>query len=130
MTTLSVAPARPLPAWEAGGRDRAARIWRVIKAHPLRTAKTTFHAAKMLPAVWRALPWYVLPIVALAALVKCLPFDGGADETLFAGAFVLVLWRRPGLLEALYHEAASGKPAPCQCDRAQCQRRAAKQARP
>jgi hypothetical protein len=75
------------------------------------------HAAKHLPTVRRALPWYTLPIVVLAALIKCLPLDFGLDETLFSIAFVLVLWRRPGLLEALYHEAASGKPAPCHCEK-------------
>jgi hypothetical protein len=117
MTAATIAPVRPLPAWEASTRDRAARIGRTIKAHPWHAAKTTMHAAKHLPTVRKALPWYVLPIVVLAALVKCLPFDGGLDETLFTVAFLLVLWRRPGLLEALYHEAANGKPAPCHCEK-------------
>ena len=96
---------------------RLARFARSAARHPLRTGRTCVHAAKLLPTVRHALPWYVWPIVVLAALVKCLPLDFGADETLFAIAFALVLWKRPGLLEALYHEAQAGKPASCQCAR-------------
>ena len=75
------------------------------------------HAAKLLPTVRRAVPWYVWPVLALASAVKCLPLDFGTDEALFVLAFLLILRARPGLLEALYHEAQAGKPAPCQCAR-------------
>ena len=96
---------------------RLARFARTAAHHPITTGRTCVHAAKMLPTVRHALPWYVWPVLGLAAAVKCLPLDFGLDETLFAIAFALVLWQRPGLLEALYHEAASGKPARCQCAR-------------
>jgi hypothetical protein len=43
--------------------------------------------------------------------------DFGVDEVLFALAFALIAWRRPGLLRALYREAQAGKPAPCRCPR-------------
>ena len=99
------------------GAARLRRFARALRQHPLTTARTCVHAAKLLPTVRKALPWYVLPIVILATLVKCLPLDFGADETLFAIAFALVLWKRPGLLDALYREAQSGKPARCQCSR-------------
>jgi hypothetical protein len=98
-------------------RRQVARFARVATHHPVTTARTCVHAAKLLPTVWRALPVWVLPLVGLAAAVKCLPVDFGADETLFAAAFVLILWARPGLLEALYREAQAGRPARCQCPR-------------
>lgn len=104
--------------------SRLARFGRSLARHPIVTARTCGHAAKMLPTVRRALPWYVLPIVILAAAVKCLPLDFGADEALFAVAFALVLWKRPGLLEALYREAQAGRPAPCSCERHGGSRRA------
>ena len=97
--------------------SRVRRFGRALRQHPITTARTCVHAAKLLPTVRKALPWYVLPIVVLAAAVKMLPLDFGTDEALFAIAFALVLWRRPGLLEALYREAQSGRPAKCQCAR-------------
>ena len=97
-------------------RSRLARFARTLAAHPLVTARTCVHAAKMLPTVRKALPWYTWPILGLAAIVKCFPLDMGTDEALFCVALLLVLWRRPGLLEALYREASSGKPAWCQCE--------------
>jgi hypothetical protein len=74
---------------------------------------TCVHAAKYLPTVRRAVPWYIWPLLAMASAVKALRVDFGADEALFAAAFVLIAWRRPGLLRALYREAQAGKPAPC-----------------
>ena len=94
---------------------RLARFARTAARHPLSTGRTCVHAAKMLPTVRKALPWWVWPILGLATAVKMLPLDFGADETLFAVAFLLILWQRPGLLEALYREASTGKPARCQC---------------
>ena len=81
----------------------------------LRFARTCVHAAKLLPTVRRAIPWYVQALCVLAALVKCLPLDMGADEALFTIAALLIAWRRPGLLKALYREAQAGKPAACHC---------------
>jgi hypothetical protein len=78
---------------------------------------TFVHAAKYLPTVRRALPWYIWPLLAIASAVKALPVDFGVDEALFAAAFALIAWRRPGLLRALYREAQAGKPAPCRCAR-------------
>jgi len=78
---------------------------------------TCVHAAKYLPTVRRALPWYVWPLLAIALAVKALPVDFGVDEALLAVAFALIAWRRPGLLRALYREARAGKPAPCRCPR-------------
>lgn len=110
--------ALPAPAAApARRRARLARFARSTARHPLTTAQTCIRAAKLLPTVRQAVPGYVWPILALAAAVKCLPLDFGADETLFAAAFLLILWQRPGLLEALYHEAQAGKPARCQCAR-------------
>jgi hypothetical protein len=84
---------------------------------PRRFAGNCLHAVKLLPTVRRAVPWYVWPLLALAAAVKCLPVDFGADETLFILAAVIIVWRRPGLLRALYREASAGRPEPCACDR-------------
>ena len=100
----------------------AARAWRFMR--------TCTRAAKYLPAVRRAVPWYVWPILGLAALIKCMPFDGGTDEALFALAFALIAWRRPGLLKALYREAQAGKPARCACERCGRPRPAQAQATP
>jgi hypothetical protein len=72
-------------------------------------AVTCVHAARYLPTVRRAVPWYVWPLLAVASAVKALPVDFGVDEALFAVAFALIAWRRPGLLRALYHEAQAGK---------------------
>ena len=80
-----------------------------------RFLRACVHAAKLLPTVRRAIPWYCQAIIVIAALVKCLPLDMGADEALFTLAALLIAWRRPGLLKALYREASSGKPARCQC---------------
>jgi len=79
--------------------------------------RTCVHAAKLLPTVRRAIPAYVWPILGLAMLAKCMPLDMGTDEALFALAFALIAWRRPGLLKALYREAQAGKPARCACER-------------
>jgi len=78
---------------------------------------TCVHAAGYLAAVRRAVPWYVWPLLAIASAVKALPVDFGVDEALFAAAFALIAWRRPGLLRALYREAQAGKPARCRCPR-------------
>jgi hypothetical protein len=94
------------------GRQIAANVRRAV-----RFTRTCVRAAKLLTTVHQAVPRYVWPILGLAALVKCLPLDFGADETLFAIAFALIAWRRPGLLKALYREAQEGKPARCQCER-------------
>jgi hypothetical protein len=80
-------------------------------------AVTCIHAAKYLPTVRRAVPWYIWPLLAIATAVKAVPVDFGVDEALFALAFALIAWRRPGLLRALYREAQAGKPAPCRCPR-------------
>jgi hypothetical protein len=101
-----------LAALETGSgqsRHYVRRAWRFVR--------TCTHAAKLLPTVRRAIPWYVWPILAVAAVVKCFPLDFGTDEALFAVAFALIAWRRPGLLKALYREAQAGKPAPCGCRR-------------
>jgi len=92
------------------GRQIAARARRAV-----RFARTCVRAAKLLPSVHQAVPRYVWPILALAAVVKCMPLDFGADETLFAVAFALIAWKRPGLLKALYREAQAGKPVRCEC---------------
>lgn len=105
-----VAVAQVRAAEVSAPHERAGRI-----ARGWRFARTCVHAARLLPAVRRAVPWYVWPVLAVAALVKCLPLDFGTDEALFALAFALIWWRRPGLLNALYREAQSGKPAPCRC---------------
>lgn len=101
---------------------RGAQLIRWAAAHPAQArrravtfARTCVRAAKYLPTVRRAVPWYVWPVLGLASAVKCMPLDFGADETLFAIAFALIAWRRPGLLKALYREAQAGKPARCQC---------------
>ena len=96
---------------------RLRRFARSVRAHPVTTARTCVRAVKLLPTVRRAVPAYVWPVLGLAAAVKCLPLDMGADETLFAVAALLILWRRPGLLEALYREAQAGKPVRCSCGR-------------
>ena len=85
--------------------------------HAMRFAVTCVHAATYLPTVRRALPWYMWPLLAVASAAKAVPVDFGVDEALFALAFALIAWRRPGLLRALYREAQAGKPAPCQCPR-------------
>jgi hypothetical protein len=96
----------------------AVRTIRRSLAEPHRTrrliafTRTCTRAAKLLLTVRAAVPRYVWPILALAAIVKCIPFDCGTDEALFCLAFALIAWRRPGLLTALYREAAAGKPAP------------------
>ena len=74
-------------------------------------------AAKYLPTVRRAVPWYIWPLLATALAVKALPVDFGVDEALFAAAFALIAWRRPGLLRALYREVQAGKPPRCRCPR-------------
>lgn len=78
---------------------------------------TCARAAKYLPTVRRAVPWYIWPLLAVASAVKAVPVDFGVDELLFTLAFVLIAWRRPGLLRALYREAQAGKPVPCRCPR-------------
>jgi len=78
---------------------------------------TCVRAAKYLPTVRHAIPWYVWPILAVATVVKVMPLDFGTDEALFAIAFALIAWRRPGLLKALYREAQVGKPVRCACVR-------------
>ena len=78
---------------------------------------TCVHAARYLPTVRGALPWYLWPLLAVASAAKAMPVDFGVDEVLFALAFGLIAWRRPGLLRALYREAQAGKPAPCRCPR-------------
>lgn len=83
----------------------------------VRFTRTCVRAAKLLTTVHQAVPRYVWPVLGLAALVKCLPLDMGMDEALFAIAFALIAWRRPGLLKALYREAQSGKPVRCSCER-------------
>jgi hypothetical protein len=80
-------------------------------------AKTCAYAGKFLLTIWRALPWYVLPVLALAAVIKfCVWPDMGLDETLCAVAVAIIANRRPGLIKALYREAQNGKPAPCTCE--------------
>lgn len=79
--------------------------------------KTCVRAAKLLLTVRQAVPVYVWPILGLATIVKFIPFDFGTDEALFALAFALIAWRRPGLLKALYREAQAGKPVRCGCER-------------
>lgn len=83
----------------------------------MRFVLTCVHAAKYLPTVRRAVPWFIWPLLAVASAAKALPVDFGVDELLFTLAFVLIAWRRPGLLRALYREAQAGKPAPCRCPR-------------
>ena len=65
---------------------------------------TCIHAAKYLPTVRSAVPWYIWPLLAVASAVKAMPVDFGVDEVLFA----LIAWRRPDLLRALYREAQAG----------------------
>jgi hypothetical protein len=57
---------------------------------------TCLHAAKYLPTVRRAVPWYIWPLLAVASAVKALPVDFGVDEVLFTLAFALIAWRLPG----------------------------------
>ena len=104
-------PLLPVLGMEPGEHQpgMAVRAWRFTR--------TCTRAAKLLPTVRQAVPWYVWPILGLAAAVKCLPVDFGADETLFAIAFALIAWKRPGLLKALYREAQAGKPVRCGCAR-------------
>jgi hypothetical protein len=85
---------------------------------------TCLHAAKYLPTVRRAVPWYIWPLLAVASAVKALPVDFGVDEVLFTLAFALIAWRRPGLLRALYREAQAGKPSPCDSQRRASDRQA------
>jgi hypothetical protein len=100
-------------------RVRAARAPDIVRAarQTMRFLVTCVHAAKYLPTVRRAVPWYIWPLLAVASAVKTLPVDFGVDEVLFTLAFALIAWRRPGLLRALYREAQAGKPAPCRCPR-------------
>ncbi|HEY2079387.1 MAG TPA: hypothetical protein VGH53_23915 [Streptosporangiaceae bacterium] len=100
-------------------RVRAARARDVVRAarHAMLFVVACVHAAKYLPTVRRAVPWYIWPLLAVASAVKALPVDFGVDEALFTLAFALIAWRRPGLLRALYREAQAGKPAPCRCPR-------------
>ncbi len=107
-----------------GRARRTLQYFRALAREIVRAARqatlfvmTCVHAAKYLPTVRRALPWYIWPLLAIASAVKALPVDFGIDEALFAAAFALIAWRRPGLLRALYREAQGGKPAPCQCPR-------------
>jgi hypothetical protein len=100
-------------------RVRAARARDVVRAarHAMLFVVACVHAAKYLPTVRRAVPWYIWPLLAVDSAVKALPVDFGVDEMLFTLAFALIAWRRPGLLRALYREAQAGKPAPCRCPR-------------
>ncbi len=79
--------------------------------------RTCMQAAKLLPTVKSAIPKWIWPILAVASIVKMLPVDFFIDETLFFIAFVLISWRRPGLLKALYREAQAGRPVPCVCEK-------------
>ena len=99
---------RHVRALDASDVDRAAR-------RAISFVAACVHAAKYLPTVRRALPWYIWPLIAVAVAVKALPVDFGVDEMLFTLAFAVIAWRRPGLLRALYREAQAGKPAPCRC---------------
>ena len=95
--------------------------------HPIQTARTAARAGKLLLPAWRAVPWYVWPVLGVAAVVKCFPLDMGTDEALTALALGLIAWRRGGradtsrgprrycLVTALWREAQTGKPAYCQC---------------
>jgi hypothetical protein len=94
---------------------RAARFAWWAATHPVTFGRTATRAAKLLPTVRHAIPRWIWPILGLAALVKCLPLDFGADETLFAVALVLIAITRPGLIPALWAEASAGKPAFCRC---------------
>lgn len=77
---------------------------------------TCVRAAKYLPTVRRAVPPYVWPILAVATAIKVAPIiDFEIDEALYAVAAVLIAWRRPRLLKALYREAQAGRPPSCQC---------------
>lgn len=71
--------------------------------------------AKLLPTVARAVPRYVWPIFAAAALIKCFPLDFGIDETLFVVGLALIVRKRPGLVRVLWREASAGKAARCAC---------------
>lgn len=106
----------------------AGRFAGTAARHPITTGKTLGRAAKLLLTVRAAVPRYVWPILAVAALVKCWPLDMGLDEALFTLAFALIAWQRPGLVTALWREAEAGKPPRCQCDRPKCARKAAKAA--
>ena len=110
-STAHLAAACEAPEPASGSEERTPAL--VVRGW--RFARTCVHAAKLLPTVRRAVPWYCWPILGLAAAVKCLPLDFGTDEALFAIAFALIAWRRPGLLKALYREAQAGKPATCRC---------------
>ncbi len=90
-------------------RSHAAQAWQFTR--------TCTHAAKLLPTVRHAVPWFVWPVLVLAAIVKCIPLDMGTDEALFVLAALLIAWRRPGLLKALFREAQVGRPVPCSCSR-------------
>ena len=87
-------------------RSRTSRRW----------VTTCIRAAKYLPTVRRAVPAYVWPILAVATAIKVMPvIDFEIDEVLYVVAALLIAWRRPGLLKALYRETQAGKPARCQC---------------
>lgn len=82
---------------------RVSAAWRFVK--------TCVRAAKYLRTVRRAVPWYAWPILAIGTAIKMLPVDFEIDEALYLLAALLIAWRRPRLLKALYREAQAGRQA-------------------
>ena len=60
---------------------------------------------RFLWTVRAAIPWPVRCILAVAMVIKCLPFDGGIDETLTVIAALILQRTRPGLLKACVRAA-------------------------
>ena len=67
--------------------------------------KTAARCVRFLWTVRAAIPWPVKALLALAMLVKCVPFDCGTDELITLIAVVLLSRLRPGLVGACWRAA-------------------------
>lgn len=68
-------------------------------------ARVAARTARFLWTVRAAIPWPVRVILGLAMIIKCLPLDFGADETLTVIAAVILHKTRPGLMRACVRAA-------------------------
>jgi hypothetical protein len=77
----------------------------VTRSRAWRFAGTVAHTFRFLWCVRAAMPWPVRVILAAAMVIKCMPLDFGADETLTLIAAVILHFTRPGLMKACIRAA-------------------------